>query len=50
MARIVYVERGRPGVWPDGEAPDVREAYDEWLREHGTSAPRVIPATKRSSR
>ena len=32
-----YVEKGHPGVWPNGELPAARDAYDKWLAEQADS-------------
>lgn len=35
-----HVDPGHPGVWPDGELPAMRVAYDRLLAEQAQQDPR----------
>jgi hypothetical protein len=39
-----YVDRGHPGVWPNGELPAMRNAYDRMLAEQNAARPSTSKA------
>lgn len=46
LERAEYVDDGHPGVWPGGENPRARAAYDQRLAEQGNSCSYPVERTR----